>query len=44
MANATASIEVDTLLPQTQLLLARKVSPTAYAAKVQSDYKNDLGN
>jgi raffinose/stachyose/melibiose transport system substrate-binding protein len=44
MANATASIEVDTLLPETQLLLAGKISPTAYAAKIQSDYKSDLGN
>ena len=44
MANATASIEVDTLLPQTQLLLAGKISPAAYAAKIQSDYKSDLGS
>lgn len=44
MANATASIEVDTLLPETQLLLAGKISPAAYAAKIQSDYKNDLGS
>ncbi len=43
MANATASIEVDTLLPQTQLLLADKTSPTAYATKIQTDYESDLG-
>ena len=44
MANATASIEVDTLLPETQLLLAGKISPAAYTAKIQSDYKSDLGS
>jgi len=44
MANATASIQVDTLLPQTQLLLASKTSPSAFASKIQADYKTDLGN
>jgi raffinose/stachyose/melibiose transport system substrate-binding protein len=44
MANATASIEVNTLLPETQRLLAGKTSPAAYAAKIQSDYKSDLGS
>jgi raffinose/stachyose/melibiose transport system substrate-binding protein len=43
MANATASIEVNTLLPQTQLLLADKTSPAAYATKIQTDYESDLG-
>jgi raffinose/stachyose/melibiose transport system substrate-binding protein len=43
MANATASIEVNTLLPQTQLLLASKTSPTAFASKIQADYVSDLG-
>jgi raffinose/stachyose/melibiose transport system substrate-binding protein len=43
MANATASIEVNTLLPQTQLLLASKTSPTAFASKIQADYQSDLG-
>ena len=43
MANATASIEVNTLLPQTQLLLAGKTSPTAFATKIQADYESDLG-
>lgn len=43
MANATASIEVNTLLPQTQLLLASKTSPTAFASKIQADYESDLG-
>jgi raffinose/stachyose/melibiose transport system substrate-binding protein len=43
MANATASIEVNTLLPQTQLLLAGKASPTAFATKIQADYESDLG-
>jgi len=43
MADATASIHVNSLVPQTQLLLAGKTSPEAYAAKVQSDYERDLG-
>jgi raffinose/stachyose/melibiose transport system substrate-binding protein len=43
MADATASIHVNTLIPQTQLLLASKTTPAAYAAKVQSDYARDLG-
>jgi len=43
MANATASIEVNTLLPQTQLLLAGKTSPATYATKIQADYQSDLG-
>jgi raffinose/stachyose/melibiose transport system substrate-binding protein len=43
MANATASIEVNTLLPQTQLLLAGKTSPSAFATKIQTDYESDLG-
>ena len=42
MADATASINVNTLLPQTQLLLGDKTSPKAYAAKVQADYRDDL--
>jgi raffinose/stachyose/melibiose transport system substrate-binding protein len=44
MANATASIEVNTLLPQTQLLLASRTSPAAFAAKIQADYESDLGS
>ena len=44
MANATASIEVNTLLPETQLLLAGKTSPAAYVTKIQSDYETDLGS
>jgi raffinose/stachyose/melibiose transport system substrate-binding protein len=43
MADATASIHVNTLIPQTQLLLAGKTSPQAFAAKVQADYERDLG-
>lgn len=43
MANATASIEVNTLLPQTQLLLAGKTSPAAFATRIQADYESDLG-
>jgi raffinose/stachyose/melibiose transport system substrate-binding protein len=43
MADATASIHVNTLVPQTQLLIAGKTSPDSFAAKVQSDYNSDLG-
>lgn len=43
MADATASIHVNTLVPQTQLLLGDKTSPKAFAAKVQGDYERDLG-
>jgi raffinose/stachyose/melibiose transport system substrate-binding protein len=43
MADATASINVNTLVPQTQLLLAGRTSPSAYAAKIQADYESDLG-
>ena len=43
LADATASIHVNSLIPQTQLLLAGKTTPEAYAAKVQSDYERDLG-
>jgi maltose-binding protein MalE len=44
MANATASIQVNTLVPQTQLLLAGQTSPEAFAAKVQTDYASALAN
>jgi raffinose/stachyose/melibiose transport system substrate-binding protein len=44
LANATASIQVNTLLPQSQLLMAGKTSPAAFAAKLQSDYASSLGN
>ena len=44
MANATASIQVNTLLPQTQLLLAGKTNPTAFAGKLQADYQSDVGH
>ncbi|TWD82971.1 carbohydrate ABC transporter substrate-binding protein (CUT1 family) [Kribbella amoyensis] len=43
MADATASIHVNSLVPQTQLLLAGKTTPESFAAKVQSDYERDLG-
>lgn len=44
MANATASINEDTLIPETQLLVAGKTSPAAFAAKIQADYQRDLGH
>lgn len=43
MANATASIGVNTLVPQTQLLLDGRTTPAAFAAKLQSDYASALG-
>ncbi len=43
MANATASMSVSTLIPQTQLLVTGKVTPEAFAAKVQADYEASLG-
>ncbi|MFI6681272.1 ABC transporter substrate-binding protein [Kribbella sp. NPDC050470] len=43
MADATASIHVNSLIPQTQLLLAGKTTPESFAAKVQADYERDLG-
>ncbi len=43
MPNATASMSVSTLIPQTQLLVSGKVTPAAFAAKVQSDYTSSLG-
>jgi raffinose/stachyose/melibiose transport system substrate-binding protein len=42
MADATASINVNTLIPQVQLLVAGKTSPEDFASKVQSDYERDL--
>lgn len=44
LANATASIQVNTLLPQSQLLMAGKTSPPAFATKLQSDYASALAN
>lgn len=43
MANATASIQVNTLVPQLQLLLGGRTTPTDFAAKLQSDYAAALG-
>lgn len=42
MANASASILVETLTPQAQLLLAGRTTPSAFAAKIQADYQSDL--
>lgn len=41
--NATASISVNTFIPQTQLLFSGRVTPEEFAAKVQSDYESGLG-
>ena len=43
MANATASMSVNTLIPQTQLLVGGKTTPEQFAAKVQADYEANVG-
>jgi raffinose/stachyose/melibiose transport system substrate-binding protein len=44
MADATASIHVNTLIPQVQLLIAGRTSPEDFAKKVQTDYERDQGD
>ncbi|MFC8796550.1 ABC transporter substrate-binding protein [Promicromonospora sp. NPDC057138] len=41
MSNSTASMHANTLVPQTQLLVAGKTSPTEFSAAIQDDYEND---
>jgi ABC-type glycerol-3-phosphate transport system substrate-binding protein len=43
MANATASISVNAIVPQTQLLIAGKTTPEAYATALQTEYVRELG-
>ncbi|WAH37057.1 ABC transporter substrate-binding protein [Alicyclobacillus dauci] len=43
MANATPSMSVSTLFPETQLLIAGKTTTEDFASKLQSDYQSDLG-
>ncbi|MBO0610062.1 ABC transporter substrate-binding protein [Myceligenerans salitolerans] len=41
MSNSTASMHANTLIPQTQLLVAGKTSPSEFSAALQEDYEND---
>lgn len=41
MSNSTASMHANTLIPQTQLLVAGKTSPSKFSAAVQDDYASD---
>lgn len=43
MANATSGIYTETLIPQTQLLIAGKVTPAAFASTLQASYQTGLG-
>jgi ABC-type glycerol-3-phosphate transport system substrate-binding protein len=43
MANATASISVNALVPQTQLLVAGKTTPQDFATALQTEYVRELG-
>ncbi len=39
MSNSTASMHANTLIPQTQLLVAGKTSPAEFSAAIQKDYE-----
>ncbi|WP_165362558.1 ABC transporter substrate-binding protein [Promicromonospora panici] len=41
MSNSTASMHANTLIPQTQLLVAGKTSPAEFSAAIQDGYEND---
>jgi raffinose/stachyose/melibiose transport system substrate-binding protein len=41
MSNSTASMHANTLIPQTQLLVGGKTSPSEFSAAIQDDYEND---
>ncbi|MEV0890955.1 ABC transporter substrate-binding protein [Promicromonospora sp. NPDC050262] len=41
MSNSTASMHANTLIPQTQLLVAGKTSPAEFSAAVQKDYEDE---
>jgi len=43
MANATPSMSVSTLFPEEQILTVGRTTPSAFAAALQSAYKQDLG-
>jgi raffinose/stachyose/melibiose transport system substrate-binding protein len=42
MANATASINVNAIVPQTQQLIAGQTTPAAYATALQTEYAREL--
>jgi raffinose/stachyose/melibiose transport system substrate-binding protein len=42
MANATASINVNAIVPQTQLLIAGKTTPQDFAKALQTEYTQEL--
>lgn len=41
MSNSTASMHANTLIPQTQLLVAGRTSPSEFSKAVQEDYENE---
>jgi ABC-type glycerol-3-phosphate transport system substrate-binding protein len=41
MSNSTASMHANTLIPQTQLLISGKTTPSEFSTTIQDDYKND---
>lgn len=43
MANATASVNVNAIVPQTQLLVANQTTPADYAKALQTEYTRELG-
>jgi len=43
MANATASIQVSTIVPATQSLVAGRLSPEAFAEQMQAGYEREVG-
>jgi ABC-type glycerol-3-phosphate transport system substrate-binding protein len=44
MVNATSSISASTLVPDTELLVGGKITPTSFASTVQSDYQSQLAS
>jgi ABC-type glycerol-3-phosphate transport system substrate-binding protein len=44
MVNATSSISASTLVPDTELLIGGRLSPSSLASKVQSDYASQLAS
>lgn len=44
MANATASIQVSTIVPSTQSLLARQITPEEFARQLEDGYERELGS
>ncbi|MFJ3407110.1 ABC transporter substrate-binding protein [Promicromonospora sp. NPDC090134] len=41
MSNSTASMHANTLIPQTQLLVAGKTSPSEFSRAIQEDYESE---